>query len=1202
MILVSVVLAGTTILAQPAAPPLSTKGETFDDLDDLLGSVSRTSADHSISWNGDGSVLATSSGDTVHLWDVATGREIRRFRDREGFGGVSPKVRSVAFNPRRAKLAAASEDGIVRIWDLNKPTEPKRFPGWSVAWSDDGRLLATGSRGGTIHVWDIETEVEAYPARPAHAHWVSSLAWSGDRLASGSLDGTIRIVDGQDGSTIRLLEGHEEQVNGIAWSPDGALLASVSSDGTLRVWTVETGTGIRVEVHGSPVNAVDWSADGYTVATGSEDRSIRLWNLGSGNELREVGLFPGHGSAVNAVAFSPGGKLLASGSANGMVRIWAVASSREIVQLRGRAARVSALALGRGGRTLAVGVENESLLVWSLGEGGEARIPAPSRLSLEDTSALRSVAVSADGAVVAVGFLDGTVAVWVAGSIRYSQRHHVYAVSSLALSPQAVRLASASQERVVIWDLTDRTFRSDFDPHLGTPSALAWSGDGKLAIGTRAGRVGIWSDEEMKPIREGFQEILSLAFPAGDEVLVLQRDRTLHRWNLATGEVRQDGALAERLSNVALSPDGEFLTAVRIGERIVRLGRRRGESYPWSHRFLGGAAPDHLWIGCVGQRCWRYDDGTLLLREAPSGELSAVLPPGPEPTPQVEITVDAQLEVTAGAAAPLTVEVTNHGESPIFWIALRQAVDADSPLIFHPPPVIIVLEPGETTRLRCRVSFHLAHDDPREETFSLHLEASSAGGPLSAPDPIAVTVRTPSLRWDDVHLSGGSLAVAITNVGQRSLPPTRLVAEFPERDVTSELKILDAIAAGESRAVSLALSEKIGRGTAQLAVETAQHPVYRWTSEKQLGLGAWLWRLVGLLIGVTLLFLFLWLRNRKRRLDRPGGGTLTAGPDLQAFSDLLQTSVDRDEAYRIVEIHMARQIFPEFDGALLVLADDNQLRVPCRWEGGSSDPREMFEREDCLALRQAKTAVADRDARLVCRHVDPPHRSYVCVPLQARGRTHGVLHLMSRNPELVTLPPATLETAQAAAREIARTLARLRELEQTWHDELTGLLDRRIWNDQLEQHVKHLLEGDIRFGVMMMDIDHFGEFNKQHGYPAGDEILREIGKLLLSLTREQDVVCRYGGEEFLILMPNASLETTRERAEQLRREVQHRRPQGPEGQSLGPVTLSFGVASFPEHGGSWNVVLAAADSALRRAKNEGRNRVAVASTDEGPTQ
>ncbi|MCP4661593.1 MAG: diguanylate cyclase, partial [bacterium] len=823
---------------------------------------------------------------------------------------------------------------------------------------------------------------------------------------------------------------------------------------------------------------------------------------------------------------------------------------------------------------------------------------------------LRSVAVSANGAVVAVGFLDGTVAVWVAGSIRHSERSHVDAVSSLALSPQAERLASASQERVVIWDLTNRTIRSDFDPHLGNPSALAWSSDGKLAIGTRAGRVGIWNGEETKPIQEGFQEILSLAFPAADEVWVLQRDWTFHRWNLATGEVRRDGALAERLSNVALSPDGGFLTAVRIGERIVRLGRR-GESYSWSHRFLGGAAPSHLWIGCAGPRCWRYDDGTLLLREAPSGELSAVLPPGPMPTPQVEIAADAQLEVTAGAVAPLTVEVTNRGESPVFWIALRQAADAESPLIFHPPSAVTVLEPGETTRLRCRVSVHLAHDDPLGETFSLRLEAVSAGGPLSAPDPIEVTVRTPSLRWDGVRLSEASLTVTITNVGHQSLPPTRLVAEFPERDVTSELKTLPAIAAGESEAASFALPEKIDRGTAHVVVETAQHPVHRWTLEKQVGLQARPW-LAGLLIGVTLLLLlplllFLWLHNRKRRRDRPGSGTLTAGPDLHAFSDLLQTSVDREEAFQIVEARMSRQIFPDLDGVLLVFADGTQLEVPCRWGGGSSDTREMFERgkvferEDCLALRQAKMAPVDRDARLVCRHVDPQHRSYVCVPLQARGRTHGVLHLMSRNPELVTLPPATLETAQATAREIAQTLARLRELEQTWHDELTGLLDLRRWKVQLEQRVRHLIEGDVPFGVMMMDIDHFGKFNKQYGHPAGDEILREIGKLLRALTREQDIVCRYGGEEFLILMPKASIELTREQAEQLRREVQHRRLQGPEGQSLGPVTLSFGVASFPDHGGSWNVVLEAADSALRRAKNEGRNRVAVASNaDEGP--
>lgn len=127
----------------------------------------------------------------------------------------------------------------------------------------------------------------------------------------------------------------------------------------------------------------------------------------------------------------------------------------------------------------------------------------------------------------------------------------------------------------------------------------------------------------------------------------------------------------------------------------------------------------------------------------------------------------------------------------------------------------------------------------------------------------------------------------------------------------------------------------------------------------------------------------------------------------------------------------------------------------------------------------------------------------------------------------------------------------------------------------------------------MFDIDHFKRLNDTFGHEAGDAALRELGAFLQANLRGGDVACRYGGEEFVFLLPEASLDDTRRRAEQLWQAVK-RLPVSYRGQSLGPIILSLGVAAFPKHGETGEALLRAADTALYRAKHEGRARVIVA--------
>ena len=172
---------------------------------------------------------------------------------------------------------------------------------------------------------------------------------------------------------------------------------------------------------------------------------------------------------------------------------------------------------------------------------------------------------------------------------------------------------------------------------------------------------------------------------------------------------------------------------------------------------------------------------------------------------------------------------------------------------------------------------------------------------------------------------------------------------------------------------------------------------------------------------------------------------------------------------------------------------------------------------------------------------------------------------------------------------------RLRETlrHQVVHDVLTGLFNRRYLEETLEREIHRVRRKGASLGIIMLDLDRFKHFNDTFGHDAGDNLLRSLGKTLASCVRREDVACRYGGEEFILILPEASLEIVRQRAEEIRREfpkvpVLHR------GQVMESVTVSLGVAMFPTHGATGQDVLRAADDAMYRAKAQGRNRVVTA--------
>ena len=168
--------------------------------------------------------------------------------------------------------------------------------------------------------------------------------------------------------------------------------------------------------------------------------------------------------------------------------------------------------------------------------------------------------------------------------------------------------------------------------------------------------------------------------------------------------------------------------------------------------------------------------------------------------------------------------------------------------------------------------------------------------------------------------------------------------------------------------------------------------------------------------------------------------------------------------------------------------------------------------------------------------------------------------------------------------------------EQSIRDPLTGLFNRRYLEETLTRELARVVRQESSLGIVMIDLDRFKHYNDTFGHVAGDALLRQLGQFLQRHVRREDIACRYGGEEFILILPNASLEAAQKRAEYVRQRVKEMNFQGVPSE-LYEVTLSIGVAAYPQHGSTGDIVVQAADAALYQAKQEGRDRVVCAKVE-----
>jgi diguanylate cyclase (GGDEF)-like protein/PAS domain S-box-containing protein len=316
---------------------------------------------------------------------------------------------------------------------------------------------------------------------------------------------------------------------------------------------------------------------------------------------------------------------------------------------------------------------------------------------------------------------------------------------------------------------------------------------------------------------------------------------------------------------------------------------------------------------------------------------------------------------------------------------------------------------------------------------------------------------------------------------------------------------------------------------------------------------------------------------------------------LNRMIDLLQRCTAEEEAYGLIE-RMAPQLFAGQSGYLAsVGAEDPSLETVARW-GDDAPPVALFSLEDCLAMQRGRPhEVVDPRTSPLCRHFGhEPSGASLCVPLTICGETLGLLCLFGdaeseenradRNRLGVTVGEAvTLCLSNLRRQEKLR--------EQAIRDPLTGLANRRYLEESLPRELHRASRERTALSIAMLDLDHFKRFNDAFGHDPGDSLLREVGRVLNEKLRKSDIACRYGGEEFVLVLPNSSLADIFERIDEIRlavRDLQIRHGD----RLLGAVTVSAGVAEARD-GMTARELLREADEALYGAKRAGRDRVVL---------
>jgi diguanylate cyclase (GGDEF)-like protein len=306
--------------------------------------------------------------------------------------------------------------------------------------------------------------------------------------------------------------------------------------------------------------------------------------------------------------------------------------------------------------------------------------------------------------------------------------------------------------------------------------------------------------------------------------------------------------------------------------------------------------------------------------------------------------------------------------------------------------------------------------------------------------------------------------------------------------------------------------------------------------------------------------------------------------------------VEVQQVYETAAVGFSR-LLPGTAGSLYMInSSRNNVEVVSSW--GKSNPDDFSPPEACCALRSGQPRRRRPGvSEIHCAHFNgtSPER-YHCRPIVAYGNTIGMLYVQCADDESIQQVSGHMDAMRQLIQIIALAIATLnlrKKLEnQSIRDALTGLFNRHFMQISLEREMLRAQRRKQIMAVFMLDVDHFKRFNDTHGHASGDAVLKAFAEVFKNNIRAEDIVCRYGGEEFTIILPDTNVRGACDRAESIVSAVAELKVHAGQHTFTG-LGVSVGVAFYPGDGDTPEELLQRADTALYEAKRNGRGRVSL---------